>query len=646
MPFKRPFSQKPTEKLSLLSGELLAAAAKVRENPRFAEALGVFAHHYVEAFSGNLLLSKIATEDARHLLCGHMVALHYRREVDNPESGIVLRRLQEFASEHNLCSKNRVASLVCLLKHADYLRPARRDGDKRVTRLAPTKLAGGALRKFIVAFLKALDRLNDNDGLQSRLDRDERLPEAIVANAIEMYFDACAHLDAVPRMRLFSGRDAGYEILLRLWTTFDTTRSPVGQIVSFPYGLVGKTFGVSRAHVRRLMETAARRGYFDLCEEGGRAVEIRPSLVELVESFVSLQLALYQSAINRVSAEARDDLQSVRSSSVEVGGVQTSVASATLAMGAGLRRRGQARARGVRDLIFGLSVPFVDQDSFRQIIAAYENAVSELGGTLIVADANWRVGKQNEQIDSFIASKPDALFVLPIDPVAISRAVQSATAAGIPTFLSDSAVPGANACSTSMHNHFGMGFATAEYICKRLRGKGKIAAVHLLSNDAWSTRSDGMRFMLSRYPDIEIVADLPFLLSGPGSEQQAIEGMLAAHDDIDAIWSAWDGGAVGAALAIQATGRKDIFATGIDGGSEAFEFIKNGSAFCFTVAQSFYDQSYLNVYYAHEVLAGRGAPRMIVNPAYAVGQKALSRNLPGAYVRRGVADELGWRRVL
>ncbi len=84
---------KAAYKLSLLSGELLATAAEIRGNPRFEEAVRVFARHYVETFRGNLLLNKIATEEARHFLCGHVVALHYRRDVDDPESGIVLHRL-------------------------------------------------------------------------------------------------------------------------------------------------------------------------------------------------------------------------------------------------------------------------------------------------------------------------------------------------------------------------------------------------------------------------------------------------------------------------------------------------------------------------------------------------------------------------
>ncbi len=631
--------------LSRLSRELLSAAAETSRNPRFREAVRVFARHYVDTFRGNRLLNKIATGEARHLLCGHMVALHYRRDKDDPQCGIVLHRLQEFARAHDLCSKNGVAALVCLLKHTRYLQPVRSDGDRRVMRLEPSDLAGDALRRFIVAFVKALDILNGDDSLQSRFERDKGLPQAIVANAIELYFDDCQLLDAVPQMRIFSGREAGYEILLRLWSMYDATRAMPDRKISFPYGLVAKSFGVSRAHVRRLIESAAREGYFELRAEGGRSVEICPSLVDVVETFLSLKFSLYQIAVNRVNAEKRGDSPGNSGGSPSAISGEQARASPMPEIPELLKAPGRTLMRGTKDLAFCLSVPFTGQDSFSRIIAAYKDVVSEMGGTLTIVDANWDPGRQCDQIASLVASRPDALFVLPTDPATISKAVQAAKAAGIPTLMCDSSAPGTIVHSTSMHNHFGMGAASADYICKRLKGKGKIAAIHLYSNEAWSARSDGMRFVLSGYPEIRIIAETAYSLTGSATPQQVVEKMLREHPDIDAIWSAWDGGAIGAAGAIRALGRSSIFATGIDGGNEAFEYIKGGSAFCFTVAQCFHEQVYWNVYYAHEVLAGRRSPRMIINPAYAIGERDLSRNVPDNYDRRGVADRLGWRRI-
>jgi ribose transport system substrate-binding protein len=75
--------------------------------------------------------------------------------------------------------------------------------------------------------------------------------------------------------------------------------------------------------------------------------------------------------------------------------------------------------------------------------------VQELGGTLTTTDAGFDAKTQTDQIDSLIASKPDALFITPADAVAIAPAVQRAITAGIPVFCADSAVPRARPSTIS-----------------------------------------------------------------------------------------------------------------------------------------------------------------------------------------------------
>jgi ribose transport system substrate-binding protein len=67
-----------------------------------------------------------------------------------------------------------------------------------------------------------------------------------------------------------------------------------------------------------------------------------------------------------------------------------------------------------------------------------------------------------------------------------------------------------------------------------------------------------------------------------------------------------------------------------------------------TMAQSFYEETYLNAFYAHEHLAGREAPRFIISPVYAVTQKQLASlpTIPDTYDQPGQAAKLGWTRVL
>jgi ribose transport system substrate-binding protein len=319
-------------------------------------------------------------------------------------------------------------------------------------------------------------------------------------------------------------------------------------------------------------------------------------------------------------------------------------AGAMLAVAAALGRPGMAFAKDMR---FCASLGWTVWESGRHIVNGYKDAIDRLGGTLTIADANYDVKKQADQIASFVASKPDAIFITPADSAAISTAVQAAVASGIPIFCGDSYVPNTTVTSTAMSNNFGLGAYTADYITNRLKGKGKVAMVSLPSNESWDQRTLGAKSVFIRSPDIKVVSETAFALGGSTTPRQVVDNILTANPELDAIWCAWDGAASEGALAIRAAGR-NVFITGIDGGRQSFEYIKAGSPFALTVAQSFYEMAYMNAFYAHEVLAGRQAPRFVITPSYAVTQDSLKSlaTLPDNYDQPGEAQKLGWQRVL
>jgi ribose transport system substrate-binding protein len=131
--------------------------------------------------------------------------------------------------------------------------------------------------------------------------------------------------------------------------------------------------------------------------------------------------------------------------------------------------------------------------------------------------------------------------------------------------------------------------------------------------------------------------------------------MLAANPakgSLDAIWCAWDGAAMEGALAIKNARREaEIFTTGIDGGTRAFEYIKGDkTAMKFTAAQSMWIMAYQSVFYAFEFLNGRKVPRLVISPVYAITAKELEKvditKFGDTYDHPGNAQKLGWRRAL
>ncbi len=314
----------------------------------------------------------------------------------------------------------------------------------------------------------------------------------------------------------------------------------------------------------------------------------------------------------------------------------------------GLPKLAKAQNKSPSDYRFGISIPFSGLDAYQHLIAGYETAMEELGGEATIVEANYDVKKQSDQIATMVASGVDALIVLPTDPAGVSNAVAAAVASGTPTFCTNSYVPGTTVISTSIHDGFGMGKVSARYLAERLGGKGKIGIITLPLNEGWATRTMGMEFTLRDFPDIEVVAEWPFDATLKVTARDAVDNMLTAHPDMNAIWASWDGAAIEATLAMRSAGRDDMFVTGIDGGVQAFEYIKAGTQFVYTVAQSFFQEAYYSAYFAHEYLAGRPAPRFVINSAYAVTQESLENLTPeeaNEYDLFGKAREFGWQRV-
>ncbi len=302
-----------------------------------------------------------------------------------------------------------------------------------------------------------------------------------------------------------------------------------------------------------------------------------------------------------------------------------------------------------------VSLGWQENESGQRQTMGYEVAFDDFGipsDKVLWSNANYDPKLQSEQIDAFIKMNPQALFVTPSDPAGITQAVKRATDAGIPVFVADAIIAGVPAVTSICSNDFGMGTWSMKWIIDQIGGKGKVAIIDLPNNEAWDLRGQGARYMLSQYPDVEVVAEWSWDSTGAVTPRQAVENMLTANpeaDDLDAIWCAWDGAAMEGALAIKDAGRADeIITTGIDGGEYAFEIMRDDGVFALTMAQSIYYMSYNSVKYAKDYLDGKQVPRFIIAPVYAATQGLLQAAPEDAfnYDIPGTADEYGWTPVL
>ena len=97
----------------------------------------------------------------------------------------------------------------------------------------------------------------------------------------------------------------------------------------------------------------------------------------------------------------------------------------------------------------------------------------------ILGPAEWDVPAQINTIEEVIGTRPTGLLINGTDP-AIAQVINKAVAAGIPTVVYDSDIPGSNRHAFLGTDWYEIGRMQGEEMVKLVDGKGKIAYMGIL----------------------------------------------------------------------------------------------------------------------------------------------------------------------
>ena len=251
---------------------------------------------------------------------------------------------------------------------------------------------------------------------------------------------------------------------------------------------------------------------------------------------------------------------------------------------------------------------------------------------LEAADAD----SQAQQIEQAIAQKPDALVVLPQDGAALTPVAQKAEDAGIPVINVDRLFTKPDAATaTVLGDNYQIGVLAAEYMAEELSCEGNIVEIQGLAGiSVTEERSKGFTDTLKeRCPDggMEIVASQPGDFN-PDTGLKAMENILQAEDQIDAVYTHDDDMAQGVVQAIRNAGREDeMFLTGVGGSQDAMKQIKAGGLYRATFLYN-PNMAATAVNMARLIALGEGfeelvppeVPRQMIVPAAVVTQENVS----------------------
>jgi ribose transport system substrate-binding protein len=196
---------------------------------------------------------------------------------------------------------------------------------------------------------------------------------------------------------------------------------------------------------------------------------------------------------------------------------------------------------------------------------------------------------QIQQIQDALIKRPDAIFLIPINPEALTPVITQAKEQGIAviTMGSNLADP-SQVVSFVSYEPEDLGKRKADFIAKALNGKGRVGVVNgVRGADFAEGQKAGLEEEFAKYPDIELV-------DGGYNNWSSDEGLkstenLLSRGDLDAVYFANDDLAVGGIQAIKERGLDpaEVITVGSDAAPAALESIRRGELTYTTSSCSF-----------------------------------------------------------
>ncbi len=218
------------------------------------------------------------------------------------------------------------------------------------------------------------------------------------------------------------------------------------------------------------------------------------------------------------------------------------------------------------------------------------------GMEVTVLNAEDKLEKQIADVEDLIQKKVQVIVINATHDGA-AAVLNKATEVGIPVVTLQRGMPGARVASHIGTDNVVIGREGAEWIAKKLNGKGNVVVLEGIPGAASSEdRKKGSAEIWPKYPGIKIVAQQ----SGKYDRAVALgvmENILQAQPQIDAVFCFNDEMAMGALAAVKAARRTGILITGMDANKDAREAVERGEL-AMTIALPPFDIGKLGVQHA------------------------------------------------
>jgi len=142
--------------------------------------------------------------------------------------------------------------------------------DRRTKLLVPTEALIAHDLDMLAALAAPCAVLGKHPAYELALACDRRMQRAHRVVSVDAFGEALQMMMRHPEMMMIFHRDSGYMVLLSLLQS--ALASSRGTVSSVPYQDIADRFGISRSHVRNLVEDAEKAGLMRIDGQGGSAL--------------------------------------------------------------------------------------------------------------------------------------------------------------------------------------------------------------------------------------------------------------------------------------------------------------------------------------------------------------------------------------
>ncbi len=257
----------------LVGGRLRLTFDEILNDARLPMARRAYLASFLHVYEGDPFLVRLLLQAGRFLVFHSAAVLEAAQDLSRRETWFTVAALKQQLAAFGFASERQVDHLVARLREVGFLAQDRAPGDGRVRLLATTSKLRAHHTEWLAAHYVPLATQYPDHDYGPVLARNRAFHALHCSTCLPFTPVSARLMMTLPETMLFFSHAAGPLIQNALLMTAMNSDDPNSTI---NYAEAADRFGVSRTHVRNLMNSAQSAGLVRIVGRGGHSIEILP----------------------------------------------------------------------------------------------------------------------------------------------------------------------------------------------------------------------------------------------------------------------------------------------------------------------------------------------------------------------------------